>query len=86
MPEVGVKELQTRTSQILRDVREKRISYIITHRGRPTGMLVPISEEQADEERPRANEDQVWEEFLRLCRELQKKCQPDLSTEQILRE
>lgn len=43
MPEVGIRELKERASQILREVREKRQTYTITHHGKPCGVLVPYS-------------------------------------------
>jgi len=42
MAEVGVRELKTRSSEIIRDVREQRTRYVITHRGRPVGLLIPL--------------------------------------------
>ena len=33
MPEVGVRELKIRASEILRNVRERRARYVITYRG-----------------------------------------------------
>ena len=43
MPEVGIRELKERASQILREVREKRQTYTITLHGKPCGVLVPYS-------------------------------------------
>ncbi len=43
MPEVGIRELKERASQILREVREKRQTYTITNHGKPCGVLVPYS-------------------------------------------
>jgi prevent-host-death family protein len=35
MREIGVRELKVKTSEIVRNVRQRRVSYIITYRGRP---------------------------------------------------
>lgn len=43
MPEVGIRELKERASQIMREVREKRQTYTITHHGKPCGVLAPYS-------------------------------------------
>ena len=42
MPDVGVRELKIRASEIVRDVRERRARYVITYRGRPVGVLAPL--------------------------------------------
>jgi prevent-host-death family protein len=44
MPEIGVRELKTRASEIIRQVRERRARYTITYRGRPVGVLMPLGE------------------------------------------
>lgn len=42
MPRVGVRELQNRTSEIVRAVRERGAQYTVTHQGHPVGVLLPI--------------------------------------------
>jgi prevent-host-death family protein len=44
MPEMGIRELKSQASEIVRAVREERAEYVITHRGRPVAMIVPIKE------------------------------------------
>lgn len=44
MPKVGVRELKNRTSEIVRAVRERGAQYIVTHQGRPVGVLLPVDE------------------------------------------
>ena len=44
MPEVGVRELKTSASAIVRAVREQHARYIVTYRGKPVGILMPIDE------------------------------------------
>lgn len=39
MPEIGVRELKTRASEIIRTVRDHRARYVVTRRGRPVGVL-----------------------------------------------
>jgi antitoxin (DNA-binding transcriptional repressor) of toxin-antitoxin stability system len=34
MPDIGVRELKTRASEIIRDLREQRTRYVVTYRGR----------------------------------------------------
>jgi prevent-host-death family protein len=40
--QVGVRELKTHAANIVREVRESRASYVITHRGQPVGMILPL--------------------------------------------
>jgi len=51
MPQVGVRELKNRASEIIRAVREEKAEYIITYQGRPVGLLLPLDEED-------------WEDYL----------------------
>ena len=44
MPRVGIRELKNRTSEIVRAVRERGAQYIVTHQGRPVGLLLPVDE------------------------------------------
>lgn len=44
MPRVGIRELKNRTSEIVRAVRERGVHYIVTHQGRPVGLLLPVDE------------------------------------------
>jgi len=41
---VGVRDLKARASELLRQVREDRAEYVITHHGRPVALLVPVGE------------------------------------------
>ena len=42
MTEVGITELKTRTSDIIRRVRDANETFVITYRGRPVARLRPI--------------------------------------------
>lgn len=42
MRAIGVSELKTHASEIMRKVREERGSYTITYRGKPVGVLLPL--------------------------------------------
>ncbi len=42
MRAIGVSELKTHASEIIRRVREERVSYTITFRGKPVGVLLPF--------------------------------------------
>ncbi len=78
MPKVGVRELKNRTSEIVRAVREARVEYIITYRGRPVARLVPVTEAEDTE--------QAWQELDRLSQEVSARWQSDKSAVEILAE
>jgi prevent-host-death family protein len=78
MPEVGVRELKNRASEILRAVREGRAEYVITYRGRPVARLVPIAEDEEGE--------QAWQELERLSGEISARWQSDQSAAELLDE
>ena len=44
---VGVRELKAHAAHILRHVRESQASYVVTHRGRAVGLILPIDEPEA---------------------------------------
>lgn len=62
MPEISIRELKTHASAIIRQVKEKGMRYIITHRGRPTAVTLPMAEAQPA---PDA-EAHAWEELTAL--------------------
>ncbi len=71
MPEIGVRELKVRASEIVRDLRKRRAHYIITYRGRPVGLLMPLEETQSRNIVPESESAAaVWDELTRLGREI----------------
>lgn len=66
--DIGIRELKARTSEIVREVKERRRPYVITQRGRPVAMLVPVQEERVAAA-PAEAED-VWRELSRLAEEV----------------
>jgi prevent-host-death family protein len=67
MPDIGVRELKTRASEILRNVWKRRVRYTITHRGRPIGVLQPLerlpAKPPADEQDPMSD---AWRDLARV--------------------
>jgi len=80
---VGVRELKTHAAGILRHVRESRASYILTHRGRAVGMILPL---EPVEDRSTLSEDAAaaWDAFLRAGRRLERRFSPTISGVQLL--
>ena len=47
MTDIGIRELKTRVSEIIKKVRHEKHYYIITRRGRPVALLSPLEEPSA---------------------------------------
>src|SRR3990172_6907201 len=65
MPEAGVRELKAQASEIVRRVRERKARYIITYRGRPVAVLLPLEGASTEEAAP-AGGASAWQELERL--------------------
>ena len=78
MAEVGVRELKNRASEIIRAVREERVEYVITYRGKPVARLVPVTAEEDDE--------QAWQKLEWLSQEISAQWQSDKSAVELLTE
>src|SRR5215510_751295 len=71
---VGVRELKTHAAGILRQVREARASYLLTHRGRAIGVILPVDAEEELSHIPDATDSTAaWEAFLRAGRRLERR-------------
>jgi prevent-host-death family protein len=79
--EIGIRELKTRASEVVRAVKETRARYIITQRGKPAALIIPLDAETSAEKG-----DEVWEQLERLGEELAKGWQNEKSAVEILSE
>lgn len=87
MPQIGIRELKIHASEIMRQVRDERARYIITYRGQPVGMLLPL--EEADLEARLLNElpaADPWEELTALGREIGEGWQTTQTSAELLSE
>ena len=87
MPDVGVRELKAHASEIIREVREERARYVITYRGRPVGMLVPL-EEPGSRALPvtEPSDATAWETLTRLGEEIGREWRSPLTSTELLSE
>lgn len=81
---VGVRELKTHAARIVRQVREARASYVVTHRGRAVGVILPLEPTE-----DRAHHDEVdtgaaWTAFVRAGRRLERRFRPGVSGVNVL--
>lgn len=79
--EIGIRELKARASGLVRAVREKRARYIITQRGKPVALLIPL-----DATPPKPTDDEVWARLEQLGQEIAKGWQSEKSAVEILSE
>ena len=68
---VGVRELKTHAARILRQVRESRTSYILTHRGRAVGVILPLDPAEGAAQAAELDAVGAWTAFLRAGRRLE---------------
>ena len=67
MPDLGVRELKARASEIIRSVRDNRARYTITYRGRPVGVLMPLEQSRTEPvDGDLASAASAWDELVRL--------------------
>jgi prevent-host-death family protein len=82
---VGVRELKTHAARIIRHVRDARASYLLTHRGRTVGVILPIdSGEDAVPAGEDATAGAAWDAFLRAGRRLEGRFRPGVSGVRLL--
>jgi prevent-host-death family protein len=87
MPDVGVRELKARASEIVRNVRERRARYVITYRGRPVGLLMPLDEvPPTSPTSAGVSAIAVWEELTRLGEEIGRGWRSPLTSAELLSE
>jgi prevent-host-death family protein len=65
MSEIGLRELKIHASEIVRSVREERARYVITQRGRPVAVLLPLDEPLAQAAASETT-GMVWDDLTRL--------------------
>jgi len=81
---VGVRELKTHAARILRQVRETRASYLVTHRGQPIGVILPFDNADETPALDAIDATTAWEAFLRAGRKLEPGFAPGRSGVRIL--
>jgi prevent-host-death family protein len=80
MSEIGVRELKIHASEVVREVKEKRTHYIVTHRGHPVAAIVPVEDAQTDS----STETSAWDELERLGQQISLGWQQSKNSTEIL--
>ena len=67
MKDIGIRELKSQASHLVRQVAEDHVTYTITRRGRPVGILAPADFVPAA---ARGKPDAAWDRLVALAEQL----------------
>jgi len=81
MEEIGIRELKARASDVVRAVKEQRARYVITQRGVPVAVIIPM-----DAMLPEKNNGKTLEKMMEIRRKLGKSKQNKKNSVDILSE
>lgn len=77
--EIGIRELKSRASEVVRAVKEERARYVITQRGKPAALIIPLDSIPSKE-----SDDEVWDRLMKLGEEISRGWQGERSAVEIL--
>ena len=83
MLSIGIRELKTHASEIIRNVRQKKSRYVITYRGQPVGVLSPLGNAET---LPSTEMSSAWDELVQLGQEIADGWQSEMTGAEILSE
>lgn len=83
MPRIGIRDLKTHASEVLRDVRDNRARYVVTHRGEPLGIIVPYT---AMDEMEHVSPEEAWSRFFEAAEAVDEAWTSPLTSREILDE
>jgi prevent-host-death family protein len=89
MPIIGVRELRQRATEVLRQVREQRAEYVITHQGRPIALLLPVNAEELEQAMLRAarpSRKDAWARYAEIAQQVRNAWPAGKETEDLLDE
>lgn len=79
--EIGIRELKSRASEVVRAVKEERARYVVTQRGIPVAVIVPM-----DAVPPGKDNDASWEKLMEIRKKLGEGIKNKKSSVEILSE
>jgi len=79
--EIGIRELKSRASEVVRAVKEQRARYVVTQRGVPVAAIIPM-----DAMLPEKKDDQSWNRLMEIRKKLGKGGKNKKSSVEILSE
>jgi antitoxin (DNA-binding transcriptional repressor) of toxin-antitoxin stability system len=81
-----VRELKTHAARILRHVRDARASYILTHRGRAVGVILPLDDPDGIPSADDADVSAAWRAFLEAGQRVKGRFRPGTGGVRLLAE
>jgi prevent-host-death family protein len=84
---IGVRELKEQTSKVIRQVREERAEYVVTYKGKPVAVILPLDTEKAAEAIVQSAKTAVassWDEYEKLAQEIRDAWPDGLSTQELI--
>ena len=79
--EIGIRELKSRTSEVVRAVKEQRARYVVTQRGIPVAAIIPM-----DAMLPEKKDEESWGRLMEIRKKLGKGKKNKKSSVEILSE
>ncbi len=73
MPLIGVRELRSKTAEVLRRIREESAEYVVTHQGKPVALMLPVDAEAIEAklvEAAKQSSGAGWETYRALAENL----------------
>jgi len=83
MPRIGLRELKTHASEVLRDVEDNRARYVITSRNKPVGIIIPYT--PLEEAKPQ-NADEALAAFFAAGDRVREAWKSPLTPAEVIRE
>ncbi len=80
--EIGIRELKSRASEVVRAVKEQRARYVVTQRGVPVAAIIPMDAILPEKK----SDDEIWDRLMKLGEELSKGWESEKSAVEILSE
>ena len=84
MSDIGIRELKTHASEIVRRVSEDGQHYIVTRHGRPQAAIVPVEDVQAEPSYQAGLS--AWDELVELGRQIGQAWKSSQTSAEILSE
>lgn len=84
---IGVRELKEKTSEVIKRVREERAEYVVTYKGKPVAVILPLDTEKAEEAMVQSAKTAVassWDEYEQLIQEIRDAWPAGLSTQAVM--
>ena len=83
MPRIGLRELKIHASEVLRDVQENRVRYVITRRGVPQAIIIPYL---PSEEAEATDREAGWARLVDALDEVRENWTSPLTADEIIRD